>query len=255
MDVNYAEYYEKLHRNHWWWQARAKLVGQWLDALDLPENGKVLDIGCGGDWAFDRWSRYGDVWGVEKSPAIVQAARARSQQIYYGPFDRNYKPAHRFTLILMLDVLEHIEEPHAAIEYASELLEANGRILITVPAMPSLWTSHDDLNHHFVRYTKSRLESVITASAIQIDYLQYFFHWTTAAKLLVRLKESMIATQPRNPSIPGPKLNHLLYRITLLEQKLLGRINLPFGTSLVCIGSKTNASTASRPAASLITPN
>lgn len=244
MEASYASDYEKLYHHHWWWRARSKFVNQWLDALALPTSGQVLDIGCGGGWGFDRWQKYGEVWGVEASQALVDSAGDNASHIHCGNFDRDFRPNRRFTLILMLDVLEHMAQPQAALEYAYELLEPAGRILITVPAMPSLWTSHDELNHHYVRYTKSSLQSVVKESGIQVDQINFFFRWITLAKLLIRFKESLIATEPHNPTLPSARLNQLFYGLAVGEQKLLGRVRLPFGTSLVCVGRKPKSATA-----------
>lgn len=161
MDADYANAYELLYRNHWWWQARAKFVLELIETLRLPQNARLLDIGCGGGWAFDEWERFGEVSGVELDPTLVARSGRYQSQIYCGPFDRNYRPSKPFSLIVMLDVLEHLKEPEEALTYALELLEPGGKVLITVPSMPSVWTSHDDLNHHFVRYTKSSFRQLL----------------------------------------------------------------------------------------------
>jgi 2-polyprenyl-3-methyl-5-hydroxy-6-metoxy-1,4-benzoquinol methylase len=55
----------------------------------------------------------------------------------------------------MLDALEHLENPVAALRHVCELLTPEGTFIATVPAFMALWTNHDVLNHHFTRYTKS----------------------------------------------------------------------------------------------------
>lgn len=206
--------------------------------MQLPADARLLDIGCGGGWSFDQWEKYGEVSGVELDASLVALSGKHESQIYCGPFDRKYAPAKRFSLIVMLDVLEHLEEPEEALSYAIELLEPGGKVLITVPSMPIAWTSHDDLNHHFIRYTKRGFTELADASGLQIERLDYFFHWTTFVKLLFRLKESIVPAPPRSPTIPGPRWNAFFRGVCLTEQRLFSRHRLPFGTSLVCVGSE-----------------
>ena len=238
MDADYANDYELLYRNHWWWQARAKFVLELIESLHLPNNARLLDIGCGGGWAFEDWERFGEVSGVELDASLVARGGKYQSQIYCGPFDRNYRPSTPFSLIVMLDVLEHLKEPEEALTYALELLEPGGKVLITVPSMPSVWTSHDDLNHHFIRYTKSSFKQLPRSSGLHILRLDYFFYWTTLVKLLFRCKETLIHSPPRSPTMPGPRMNSLFRQLCIAEQRLFAKQKLPFGTSLICIGTK-----------------
>ena len=238
MDPGYAENYERLYREHWWWRARERFILSLLHSTSLAKNGNVLDIGCGGGWSFEQLAEFGDVSGVETDAALVESAGARRDRIYNGPFDRRFQPDRQFSLIVMLDVLEHMADPQSAMDYAVELLQPKGKLFMTVPAMPILWTTHDDLNHHYVRYTKSSLRPIAENAGLRIERLQYFFHWLTPLKLLIRLKEQAIKTPPANPSVPPPLLNCLFATITRLEQSLLKHVPLPFGSSLLCIGSR-----------------
>lgn len=238
MDAEYANDYELLYRNHWWWQARSRFVRELIESLSLPTNARLLDIGCGGGWAFEDWERFGEVSGVELDETLVARSGKYRSQIYCGPFDRQYRPSKPFSLIVMLDVLEHLSEPEAALIYALELLEPGGKILVTVPSMPCVWTSHDDLNHHFVRYTKTSFQHLSNSSGFHIERMDYFFYWTTFVKLLFRCKETFIQSPPRSPTVPGPQMNALFRQLCFLEQRLFARHKLPFGTSLVCVGSK-----------------
>ncbi len=237
VDAEYASNYERLAKEHWWWQARSAFVLDIIDSLPLGPDANLLDIGCGGGWSFASWEKYGQVHGVELDESLVARAGKYQSRIHCGPFDRTYRPGTRFSLILMLDVLEHLAEPDAALDYALELLEPGGKILITVPALPCVWTSHDDLNHHFVRYTRRTFKQLADRCGLAVDRLEYFFYWTTFVKLLFRIKEGLTSSEPRSPSIPSPTMNAFFRRACLTEQQVFARVKLPFGTSLVCVGS------------------
>jgi SAM-dependent methyltransferase len=237
MDPHYANEYENLHREHWWWRSRSKVVCDTIHSLRLPAPYKILDVGCGGGWAFHLWRRYGEVWGVEIDPTLVARAGKDQSRIHCGPFDRSFKTPHSYSLILMLDVLEHLEQPQDALLYARELLEPGGKIVLTVPAMPSAWTSHDVLNHHFRRYTHRSLKELASDSGMHIEELRYFYHWTTPIKWLIRLKETCVPVSPQLPRVPIRPLNAAFHELSLIEWKFLRSLWLPFGTSLLCVGS------------------
>ncbi len=241
MDSEYAEVYADLHRHHWWWRSREEYLFSILQGLSIPKNSNILEIGCGGGWLFDRLGQWGQVDGVEIDGSLIPQEGAHAENIYHGPFDREFQPGKQYSLILMLDVLEHIEDANAALAYAVELLEPTGVMLLTVPAFRSLWTAHDVLNHHFTRYNKRSFGAVAEAAGMRVDRCNYFFHWLTLIKLGIRCKEALIATEPSLPKMPSRPVNSLFYGITRLEQSLFYRLPLPVGSSLLAIGGRAGS--------------
>ena len=229
MDRAYAEQYKRLYHEHWWWRARRRFI---LAALRRcrPERGAVLDIGCGDGLFFDALARHGAVEGVESDPSLV----------HVGPFDESFQPGKEYSLILMLDVLEHMDDPQAALVHALHLLRSTGTLLITVPAFPALWTLHDELNQHRTRYTKSTVARLSKAAGMQIDRRQYFFHHLFFLKLAVRFKERLLGSRPTVPIVPFRPFNMALYAFARLEQFVFWAAPLPFGSSLLVVGGKNH---------------
>lgn len=160
-------------------------------------------------------------------------------RVHYQPFDRSFQPERRYGLILMLDVLEHLEDARGALSHAVSLLAPGGKLVVTVPAFRKLWTSHDDLNHHVTRYTRKDFRDLAGKAGFRLDELRYFFHWLFFAKAAVRAKEALLKpSKPETPSIPAPWLNRLLARGSVIESNLLGPLSLPFGGSLLAVGGR-----------------
>jgi hypothetical protein len=134
----------------------------------------------------------------------------------------------------MLDVLEHLPDPIAALSHALSLLEQDGSILITVPAFMQLWTAHDDINQHHVRYTQQTFAPVAARAGFSIRAQRYFFHWGFAAKLLVRARERLMPGPASPEQVPPTPVNRALLALSLAEQRLLPA--LPFGSSLLVVG-------------------
>jgi len=236
MDPEYALRYRDLYERHWWWRARSDRIVEALKAL-CPAGTRpaILDVGCGDGLFFETLARFGDVEGVEMDVANVAPAGRWASRIRVQPFDASFRPGRRYGLVLLLDVLEHFAEPLPCLRRAVELLEEGGAVLVTVPAFRAQWTTHDEINRHFTRYTLATLTELARAAGARVEEARYFFHWTSPVKLAVRLKEAIVATPPASPRIPPPWLNEALYRFSRLEQKTLGRLPLPFGSSLIAV--------------------
>ena len=234
MIPEYAAVYRDLYERHWWFRAREKMLLREIEGHRPATGwGSVLDVGCGNGLFFDRLARFGEVWGVESDESLVPADSRHRARIHLGPFDSTFEPGRRFGLVLMLDVLEHLPDPVAALRKAAGLLEPGGRVLITVPAFQLLWTSHDDLNRHFVRYRRPRLAAVVEQAGLVMLSDHYFFHWLFPVKLGVRALERLGAVSGDPATVPPPWLNRVLLGLTRVEQETIGRLGLPFGSSLL----------------------
>jgi SAM-dependent methyltransferase len=239
VDRDYGDRYRDLFERHWWWRARTEYVIETLRRYRPATGWKtILDIGCGDGLFFDRLQEFGEVEGVEPDGQLVSADNPHSNRIYVGPFDDNFSPGKSYSLILMLDVLEHLEHPVAALKHALELLEPQGVFMATVPAFRALWTNHDVINHHFTRYTKRTFREIANSAGLKIEEERYLYHWTFPVKLGVRLVEGALRLKPKPPVAGSKWINDALFEISRLEQKMLTPLPVPFGSSLMVVGRK-----------------
>ena len=230
--------YREFHERHWWTRSREALILEELDRLRPGEVwNRVLDVGCGGGVFFDSLlERARHVEGVEPDADLVDPDSPHAARIHIRRFDPTFRPAGGpFDLILMLDVLEHLDRRIEALTHARRLLGTTGVLLITVPALPLLWTRHDELNEHRLRYTRTTLATEARMAGFRIRTLRYFFHWTVAGKLVQRALEAVVRREPSPPRIPVAPLNWLLEGLSRLDHVIGRRLRLPFGTSLLLV--------------------
>jgi 2-polyprenyl-3-methyl-5-hydroxy-6-metoxy-1,4-benzoquinol methylase len=241
MERDYGEQYRKLYEEHWWWRVREDVVLSELDRLRLPDHPRVLDVGCGDGLFFPALrSRGAIVQGLEFDRRLV--SEENRQQISIGILDESYESLNSYDVILMLDVLEHSDTPQTMIREAHRLLNPAGYLVITVPALRALWTTHDDVNHHRTRYTKSSLQQEFSLQTVPenwtIQRSYYFFHWLVAAKLAVRAKESFKKPASKIPHVPSGWINRFLMQCSRLENRILGKARLPLGSSLLMVAQR-----------------
>jgi SAM-dependent methyltransferase len=240
VDSAYGSRYRELFQRHWWWRARERVI---LNALRAhrPDGGwrDVLDVGCGDGLFFDELAKLPGVQlveGVEPSAALVSPDGPHRARIYIAPFDESFDTGRRYSLVLMLDVLEHLTDPATSLRHALSLLEPGGVFVATVPALMGLWTRHDDLNHHHIRYNKATLGALALEAGLRVDESRYFFHWTAAAKIVTRMKEALIPGDPALPSVPPAPVNSALYWLSRIEERVLASVPVPFGSSILVVG-------------------
>ena len=190
-----------------------------LQRLHLdPQRTSILDVGCGDGLFFEQLSRFGKVEGIDVEEALSPNSSWR-EQIHCARFDDSFQPQHEYSVILMLDVLEHLPDPQAALRNVRRLLAEDGFFLATVPAFQAVWTSHDVLNQHVARFTKSSMRTLLEGEGFCITEQHYFFHWLWGAKLLVRAYETLSPREPQVPKVPATRIDQLLCRFSRLERR------------------------------------
>lgn len=240
MDADYGAQYAHLYHSHWWWRAREDFLVRLLDrTVGAATSGDVLDFGCGDGLFFPALSRFGVPHGIEPDTSLLDPAGPWRSSISTEPLVHDEKEASRYRLIVALDVLEHIAEPVPIVQELARRLQPGGWFVATVPAFNSLWTAHDDLNHHVRRYRIGELEALVREEGLEVIESRYLFTWVAVAKWMVVRMERVIRREPRSPTVPAAPVNAALLTMSRLEHALLSRIKPPFGSSAVVVARRT----------------
>jgi len=117
------------------------------------------------------------------------------------------KPASKYDLVLMLDVLEHVEDDVATLrEAAANLLEPGGWVLLSVPAGQALFSRHDELLGHKRRYAPARLRALAKDAGLAIADHGELFASLLLPRALAKLGEVVLN---RNPTHAGSEPSHV----------------------------------------------
>lgn len=111
-----------------------------LHLFDIPREGPVLDVGCGDGRLGKAWSDL-TVDGVDYSPTRIALASHNTNGTYTCSDLYSYleETTSRYRLAVLVEVLEHLEDPQEALRLTREVLVLGGHAIGTVPKnMPYL---------------------------------------------------------------------------------------------------------------------
>jgi len=225
---------------HWWYVARRDVLHDLIARrVKLPENARILEIGCGTGHNLAMLARFGSVEGRELDPASRELAAKR-----FGDAIGDARlpelagvPGGAYDMVAILDVLEHVEDDVAALKAIATRLKPGGRILITVPQYPWMWSGHDVANHHFRRYTKASLRAAIDGAGLRTDLLTSFNSLLFPLAAASRITAKVRGREGSDDAIPPAPVNALFRAVFGVERYLIGRVPMPPGVSLAALVS------------------
>jgi SAM-dependent methyltransferase len=236
--------YEKmaeLDQLHWWYRARREVLAALIRRKARPGPGaKLLEIGCGTGHNLAMLGEFGEVDGLE----LDDQARAVAEQRLGRPLmnaplpELAGVPERHYDLIGAFDVVEHVDDDQAAMDSIARRLKKGGKLVVTVPAHPWMWSAHDVVNHHKRRYSKRALRRLIDASPLRLEAIGYFNSLLFPLAIARRLSP-MRERADDELSLPPMPLNAALERAFASERHLVGRLPLPPGLSLFAVASAT----------------
>jgi len=240
--VEYDKMYN-LESSYWWFQGRKRIVQTLLEkGVPRRPESPALDMGCGTGLMLEDLQKTRPVIGLDFSTLALRYSRKRCD----APLVRADAQSLPFQtgaldLITALDLTEHVPKDNEMIREIVRVLRPGGRVVLTVPAHPFLWSEHDESLHHFRRYTRPALTSLIRNSGLSIERMGSCITFTYPIIVLFRLLQRLL----RKPGKPKTHLiilpawaNRLLLWTVHLEAFLIRWFDLPFGVTLYAVARK-----------------
>lgn len=223
---------------HWWYVARRRILADLIRReVSLPQDARILEVGCGTGHNFGMLRQFGRVDALEvDTEARVLASSRLGRQVGDAPLpDLPGVPDRTYHLIALLDVLEHVDNRPDSLRSVAAKLAPGGRILVTVPAYQWLWSAHDLAHHHKLRYSKKGLRADAEAVGLRVEKIGYFNSLLFPLAVLVRLAGKLAGKSSSDDKMPPGPLNVLFEKIFGLERHLVGRLPFPAGVSLYAL--------------------
>ncbi len=223
---------------HWWFAARRDIIRESIKKLiKLPPDPRILEAGCGTGGNLELLSSFGPLDAFEyDAPARAISEAKCGLTIPFGALpDQIPFGDTKYDLIGLFDVLEHIENDLATLEALGARLNETGTIFVTVPALPLLWSKHDERHHHFRRYTRGSLMAVARQAKLEVMDCFYFNCLLLPVAMGLRGMKAVLRSNAPDDTLPSPALNTALYKIFSSERHLIGRLRMPVGLSVCAI--------------------
>ncbi|MET4519050.1 class I SAM-dependent methyltransferase [Bradyrhizobium sp. I1.7.5] len=188
------------YERHYWHRARSAIVKSYVFASCGPGD-TLLDIGAARGHYVSVLRKAGfDAYGCDLGgPWVHEEARPFVfPKTDFADIDKELRD--RVTTVLLLDVLEHIEQPVSFIGAIFRALPALRSLIITVPARQELWSNYDEHYRHFLRYDVTELRKLALRSRLSIKSYSYFFHALYVPALLMKkLGVRLRLARPKHP--------------------------------------------------------
>ena len=213
---------------YWYYRRKFNLIFRFFESAPFIES--VCDVGAGRA-----------IFSLELSKAKPKTLFIASDINYTMDWLEkndipNLKYCHDYRkskVILLNDVLEHIESPVDFLKRIAENSDSGATFLITVPAHQHLWSNHDVHLRHFRRYTRKTLKEDIETSGLRIVEMKYIY-WTLYPFVLFYRK--VLRHQQGSNLKQRPILDSLFSGLMTIEE-WFPNFDLP-GVSIWCIAIK-----------------
>ena len=226
----------ELDQNHWWFTARRRILASVIARIvKPPRDARILEVGAGTGHNLAMLSQF----GVVEASELDDHARTLAEQRLGRPVhaaalpDLSMFPSASFDLAALLDVLEHVVDDRGALGAIHSRLKPGGKLLLTVPANPWMWSAHDVAHHHHRRYRKSEIAALARDAGFEIELLSPFNSLLFPAVAAARAVGKLRGHDSADDAMPSAPVNRMLDRIFGAEAGLIGRVPMPFGVSLV----------------------
>jgi SAM-dependent methyltransferase len=203
MDLKEAKGFDGSNR-HPWELARVDALSRILRG-PLKDGLRVRDLGCGAGFVARELFN-----GLEVPVTAVDSnftasdIAALSRQSGNITYSKALEGEGRFDLVLLLDMIEHVDDDFVfLLGLVEKRLAAGGRVLITAPAFNSFFSSHDRFLGHRRRYSLGELSALTTRAGLKAISSGYLFSSLLLPRALSVMAEKAFGTGRATPEGVG----------------------------------------------------
>ena len=226
---------------HFWLRHRSRLIGWALDR-HAPDARRGLDVGCGAGSVIRTLRRARPdlaLDGADLSLAALGLAAQALPGVRLMQMDAAEAPlTAAYDVVGLFDVLEHIDDDAAVLAGARRMLVPGGRLILTVPRHPFLWSHLDALVNHRRRYRAADLVAKVRAAGFEVGAVVGYGALLLPLAYLARFAYPGARELRQTLRIP-PFLNTILDHVERFERALIrAPVRFPFGDSVMIVAAK-----------------
>jgi SAM-dependent methyltransferase len=222
---------------HWYYRAKGAAMRRLLGPGTAAH---VLDVGAGSGV----FSRLLLDHGAAQATCVDPGYAAERTELHNGKpirFVRGVR-AGDYDLLLLMDVLEHVDDDVGLLRDYVDLAPAGARFLLTVPAFQWMWSGHDVFLEHRRRYTLAQLEDVAVRAGLRVRHGCYYYGFllpiAAARRLAGRLGGVSRDVAKSDLQLHAPAVNEALAAVCRAELAVF-RANRVAGLTVFCLAEKS----------------
>jgi len=207
---------------------------------------RILDCGCGTGSNLEMLAPYGAAVGFDLTRIGTAFAKSHGHRVAQGSIGDIPFRSGAFDLATSFDVFQVLPDDveRSAIREMARVLKPGGWILLHVAALQMLHGKHSVLSEEKRRYTSSRLRSLVEGAGFRVERLT-FDHFSLLPILLpvrawhrLTAKDGVVAAGEGEITVPMAPVNAALTALVSLEALALRAVDMPIGSSLMCLARK-----------------
>jgi SAM-dependent methyltransferase len=207
---------------------------------------RILDCGCGTGSNLEMLGPFGRAVGFDLTSVGPQFAHAHGHHVAQASIGAIPFQSGVFDLVTSFDVFQCLPEEveQAAIREMARVLKPGGSVVMNVAALEILHGRHSVLSEEVRRYTPARLRAIVERGGFRIERLSYANFSLLPLLLPTRVWQRITAPAGGveagefEISVPAAPVNAALSALVALEALALKGINMPIGSSLMCLARK-----------------
>lgn len=190
----------RLVDQHPWWHARARLTVSLLRQAQVHPPARVLDAGCGWGVTLTYLENYAyRPVGLDISKQILERIDRPDRDLIEADLTQPLPAGvDLFDAVLALDVIEHIDDDQAVVASLGRLVKPGGVVIVSVPALPALFSEFDTVQGHRRRYVPETLASAFADTGLVVDKIHWWGSWMVP--ILQRRGKKPHASSDKSPA-------------------------------------------------------
>ena len=222
---------------HWWYRSTRELLGQLL-AEHLPAGGTFLDLGAG-TGATGAWlAEHGRVVAGDFEPLALTLHRERhpASAVVAGDACALPFPDDTFDAVLCVTVLCHrsIESPVDAVAEMARVVKPGGVVCVMEPGVRRLRRAHDRVTHTGRRFSRGDLAGLLALNGLRVERSTGAYSFLIPPAAIKMVAERGATSSDLDQHTSG--LGGVLPAVAAAERRVLRRVDLPWGLSVLALG-------------------
>ncbi len=236
VDIKEVDFVSSSLSSHWYYKSKSLI----LEKI-CPKNViSLIDVGAGSGF----FSKHLLVKGLAEEAVCVDINYEKNyDEIIAGKNIFYRKDVSRVDaqLILLMDVLEHVDEPLLLLADYLSKVPSGATVIVTVPAFQFMWSDHDVYLEHKKRYRLNEVREIFKEVGLKLDESFYYYGLVFPFAFLTRFFGKFFKKNGGGVRSQLTEhnffVNWFLYLLCLMES-IFFRKNKIVGLTVFCVGHK-----------------